>query len=287
MRRIEMSSTEPETPNNGHDTLPAAGLAAPHIIPPYDVTDDNSELALPVPRVNPKHIMRMLFKRADEPAITRLVDGIVRETQIQKRGTEVFRFNEDKAYAEHFDEIIEKVFAQEYLSDNPEVEIPAERIRRLNYELRAEAVRLLYQSEVTVDQGDGLNFLFEDEATLVATQTIGEPGKPPQFVIRHLVGRPGGDRRMRYRDDVSKLQTQREGKEAKRKVITDITFGIKLYREKFRGILPPTAEGGGVMISGHLYTDADQKEFLQYFNRLWMVEVADAVVASFQDAVGN
>src|SRR6267142_5818956 len=48
------------------------------------------------------------FKRAQDSSIAELVSSIVRQTETKTKGKETFTYEEDRAYAGHFFEIISK-----------------------------------------------------------------------------------------------------------------------------------------------------------------------------------
>jgi hypothetical protein len=169
-------------------------------IAPFILDDPHFALVLPWPLTDPEVFTRHVFNQPDDEAIQNLLESIKRDTQVQKRGREVFTYDDDKAYGDHFLQFVEQSFMRKVGSES-EVELTKEQIGRLTVEHRAEATRRRYESETRIQRGEGFDILFEGSGDdeVIATQYIGDISNPA-FKIEMVWGRPGGERRLRYRN---------------------------------------------------------------------------------------
>lgn len=283
-----MNSSE-DTPND------AAKVETSNFV----LCDPEFELVMPWPLTKPDVYVKHLFRQSlppnelmadeqrlrtwqnpDDESIQRLLDSIQRDTEIHKRGREIFSYEEDKAYADHFTETIASSASKE-IGDSEFKPLTDEEIAGLRLELKAESVRHRYESDCRVDGARGRAALFEGnkEDEIVVHQFIGDP-VAPAFKIDLVWKRPGGERRLRYRNDTSKMETQREGRTARRRGITDIKPAIGMAREYFVG-----ARQGLDITRGVPYEMGNPLHwmlFLKIYNKLWLVDAVDALVDSFQ-----
>jgi hypothetical protein len=266
----------------------------------YVLLDPEFELVMPYPLTNPEVYLRNVFKQnvpddtilsdrekllrwqnPDDDLVQSLLESIKRDTEVQKRGREVFTYSDDKAYSDHFDATIGSTWAREVGSEKGEVQLDESQMADLTIELKAESVRTRYESEVRIDRGKGMSILFQGRGNdeIVAKQIIGNPTSPA-FVIEQLWKRPGGERRILYRNDTSKIETQRDGKNATRRAITDIKPAMSMAREYFIGVR------SGLDIREGTPYEADNDEhrilFLKCYNKLWLVDAVEALVESFR-----
>jgi hypothetical protein len=268
----------------------AGAMVRAGAIPDYELTEPTSEIAVEWKGVLTKHKVR----QATKPEFINLAQAFIRSTENLGGGRERFRFSDDEAFSSHYMIISQQAWVLENyqlvsdFDDAAWIELTPTQIGELTFELRAEVIRQLYRADSVLErEAKGYDHLFDRDGLWIVKQSIGNPLNP-QFVIRHKMARPGGERRLRYRDNANRIETQQEGKKSRRDIIIDINEGMKLYREYFRGI------ASGATIYGKPFNEdgkpneqdperrADRDIVLQMYNGLWQADAADALVSSYQ-----
>lgn len=284
--------TTTHEPGNGVTDLEAKSALVPSsTIPDYEIMDPTSEIAVEWQGVLTKH----KFRQAEKKELINLSQAFIRSTEMLGGGRERWKFSDDEAFSTHYMVINEGawVLPDHHLVsdfDNAQwIQLTPDEIAEFTFELRAQVIRNLYRSEAVLErQTKGYDHLFDRKGLWIVKHAIGHPLNP-QFEIRFKMARPGGERRLRYRENANRIETQREpnSKKSRRDIIIDLEEGMRLFREYFRGI------ESGAVIEGKPFDEngfvgegdnrlAHRDVVLQNFNGFWQAEVADALVSAYQ-----
>jgi len=132
------------------------------------------------------------------------------------------------------------------------------------------------------------SFLFEKEGHMLMEFLVGDPDFPV-FKILLKSKRPRQSKRSKFRDDFAYGITSRGGDLPITETYIDLATGVRLFDEFFDTVVEDPDYSAVAFLNGdntldHDYVegnDADRLQFIKFFNPHYKIEIAGAMIATF------
>lgn len=242
-----------------------------------------------------KYILTTEMKRLDASNFRLLLDkekSTKRITETLTKGRSRDRLNVDDAHDTFFNSIAIQGWLKP--ADEEETSLTYKDLTELLLERKISLNVKYLDCKAIVKQTVGagkLDFLFERDGHMVIEFLVGDPDSPDfKFLIK--ARRPRQSKRSKFRDDFAYGITTRGGDLPITETYIDLSSGVRLFDEYFDTVLIDPNYSAIAFLKedntlDHEYIEGDDKDrvqFLQSLNPHFKVEVAGAMIASFNKA---
>ena len=239
-----------------------------------------------------KYTLTTEMKKLDSSNFRLLLDkekATKRITETLTKGRSRDRLNVDDAHDAFFNAIIIKGWLkpadeeEEELSHRDLTELLIERKIALN--VRYLDCKAIIKQTVGAGKHD---FLFERDGHMIVEFLIGDPDNPT-FRLLLKSKRPRQSKRSKFRDDFAYGITSRGGDLPVTETYIDLSGGVRLFDEYFDTVITDPNYSAVAFLNDdntldHEYVEGnegDRLKFLQFLNPHFKVEIAGAMIASF------